>query len=155
MFKRICLRKLSEKVEKSKSGGSIVGPFQAKGVVIGEKRPREGPSSSPSKKGKAADSPKEKKTASTPEPKKKASIGDDAVYSGATPSSKPGEGSSPNLGTVLGSGVSIMGSPSIAEKILRGVIPPTDKEKVEKLTLDQMATKLFHVIGQVSPWFCI
>ena len=43
-----------------------------------------------------------------------------------------------------------MGSPFIAEKILQGVIPPADKEKLEKLTLDQTATRFFHVIGQVS-----
>ena len=48
-----------------------------------------------------------------------------------------------------------MGSPSIAEKILRGVITPVDKEKVEKLTLDQTATRFFYVIGQVSLQFCI
>ncbi|GFS31359.1 hypothetical protein Acr_00g0016890 [Actinidia rufa] len=39
-------------------------------------------------------------------------------------------------------------SPSVVEKLLRGMIPPTDKEKMDKLTLDQTATKLFHVIGQ-------
>ena len=72
-------------MEKSKSGGSIVGPSQAKEVVIGEKCPREGPSNSPSKKGKAADSPKGKKNASAPEPKKKATRGGDAAYSEATP----------------------------------------------------------------------
>ena len=58
MSKIISLKKLGEKVEKSKSEGSIAGPSQAKGVVIGEKCPMEGPSNSPSKKGKAADSPK-------------------------------------------------------------------------------------------------
>ena len=58
MSKRISFKKLKEKVKKSKSGGSIVGPSQTKGVVIGKKRPREGLSSSPSKKEKAADSPK-------------------------------------------------------------------------------------------------
>ncbi|GFY96756.1 hypothetical protein Acr_11g0010620 [Actinidia rufa] len=33
-------------------------------------------------------------------------------------------------------------------EVAAGVIPPADKEKVDKLTLDQTATKLFHVIGQ-------
>ena len=72
MSKRISLKKLNEKVEKSKSGDSIVGSSQAKGVVIGKKCPREDPSSSPNKKGKATDGPKGKKAASAPEPKKKA-----------------------------------------------------------------------------------
>ena len=86
---------------------------------------------------------------------KKATRGGDAAYSGATPSSKPGEGSSPNLGIVLRPGAYIMGNPSMAEKIPWGVIPPTNQKKVEKLTLDQTATKFFHVIGQVSSQFCI
>ena len=89
-----------------------MGPSQAKGVVIGEKRPREGPSSSPNKKGKIANSPKGNETASAPEPMKKAIKGGDMAYSKATPSSKPGKGSSPNLGTVLGPGASTTGSDS-------------------------------------------
>ncbi|GFY95083.1 hypothetical protein Acr_10g0004680 [Actinidia rufa] len=55
---------------------------------------------------------------------------------------------SATLGAALGPTASILGSPSVAKKLLRGVIPSADKEKVEKLTLDQMATKLFHVISQ-------
>ena len=70
------------------------------------------------------------------EPKKKATRAGNTANSGATPSSKPGEGISPILGTILGPRASIMGSPSIVEKMLWGVIPPADKEKVEKLTLD-------------------
>ncbi|GFS40236.1 hypothetical protein Acr_00g0067310 [Actinidia rufa] len=64
------------------------------------------------------------------------------------------DGTSTNLGTILGLGASIILSPSVAKKILRGVIPPADKEKVEKLTLDQTATKLFHIIiyGKKRPF---
>ena len=58
-----------------------------------------------------------------------------------------------NLGTILGPRTSIMLSPSVAEKILQGVIPLADKEKVEKLTLDHTATRLFHIINQVLPQF--
>ena len=64
MSKIISLKKLNEKVKKSKSGGLVVGLSQDKGVVIGEKRPREDPSSSPSKKDKVTDNPKGKETAS-------------------------------------------------------------------------------------------
>ncbi|GFZ06483.1 hypothetical protein Acr_18g0006530 [Actinidia rufa] len=35
-----------------------------------------------------------------------------------------------------------------AEKILAGVILPADKEKVDKLTFDQVVTKFIHAIGQ-------
>ena len=123
-------------------------------MVIGEKLPREDHSSLPSTKDKIVNSPKGKEATIVLEPKRKTTKPGDAAYSGATPSSKPREGNSPSLGTVLGPGASIMGNPSIAEKILWGVIPPIDKEKVEKLSLDQMATRLFHVIGQVLPQFC-
>ena len=154
ILKRISLKKLVKKVEKSKSGGSVVVPTPTKGVVISEKRLREGPSNSLSKKGRVVDSPKGKEVATAPEPKKKATRPGDAACSRAIPSPKLGDGSSPNPGTVLGPEAFIMGSPSIAEKILRGVIPPADKEKVKKLSLDQTATKLFHVIGWVPPRFC-
>ena len=65
MSKRISLKKLDEKVEKSKSGGSVAVPSPAKGVVISSK-------SSPSKKGKVSNSPKGKEVASAPKPKRKA-----------------------------------------------------------------------------------
>ena len=55
MSKKISFKKLGEKVEKSKNGGSMVGSTPAKGVVIGEKRPRDDPANSPSKKGKVVD----------------------------------------------------------------------------------------------------
>ncbi|GFY94786.1 hypothetical protein Acr_10g0001710 [Actinidia rufa] len=84
------------------------------------------------------------------EGKKKATSSGKAPTPPATASPRPGEGSLANLGTVLGPAASMLGSPSVAEKLLRGVIPPADKEKVEKLTLDQTAIKLFHVIGQVA-----
>ena len=110
MSKRISLKKLGEKVEKSKNGRSVAVPTPAKGVVINEKRPREDLSSSLSKKGKAVDSPKGKKFATAPEPKKKATRPGDETCSRFTPSLKPEVGSSPSLGTVLGPGDSILGS---------------------------------------------
>ena len=42
-----------------------------------------------------------------------------------------------------------MASASVAEKMLIGVILPTDKEKVDKLSLDQVVTKFLHILGQV------
>ena len=152
MSKRISLKKLGEKMERAKGESSAKKSTLVKGVVIGEKRSRDDPSSSPSKKGKPGDSPKRKEPAIAPEPKKKATRPDECPR--ATTSSKPGEGSSPSLGTVLGPGASILGSPSIAEKILRGVIPPSDQEKVGQLSLDHTATKFFHVLVQVLPRLC-
>ncbi|GFY89241.1 hypothetical protein Acr_06g0011810 [Actinidia rufa] len=145
MSKRVSFKKIGEKLGKT-AGASSGTPAPAKGVVIGDKRPGESITSSPSKKGKADDGSKGKGVSIAPEAKKKTSSKAPTVP--AAPSPRPGEGSSTNLGTVLGPTASILGSPSVAEKLLRGVIPPADKEKVEKLTLDQTATKLFHVIGQ-------
>ncbi|GFY95104.1 hypothetical protein Acr_10g0004890 [Actinidia rufa] len=130
-------------------GECELGGFRSgKGVIIGEKQPGESITSSPSKKGKVDDGSKGKGVVIGPEDKKKATPSGKAPTPPATASPRPGEGSSANLGTVLGPTASMLGSPSVAEKLLRGVIPPADKEKVEQLTLDQTATKLFHVIGQ-------
>ena len=92
MSRRISLKKLGEKVKKSKSGGSVVGPSPAKGVVIGEKCPRKGPSSSPSKKGKTIDRPKGKEVNSVPEPKRKTTKDGDATCSRAPLSQSAGKG---------------------------------------------------------------
>ena len=43
-----------------------------------------------------------------------------------------------------------MVSASVAKKILAGVILLVDKEKLEKLFLDQVATKFLNIVGQVS-----
>ena len=96
----------------------------------------EDPTNSPNKKGKAVDSPKGKEVASEPKAKKKTTRPGDVACLRAIFLPKTREDTLTNLGTVLEPKASILGSPSIAEKILRGVIPPADKEKVEKLTLD-------------------
>ena len=144
MSRRISLKKLGERVEKARgeSSSQKSGPAPLKGIVIGEKRPAD-PPSSPSKKAKSGDD-KGKGQAPIPESKKKS-----GPVQPTAPASGPGEGSSPSLGTVLGPRASIMGSPSVAEKILRGVIPPADQEKVGQLTLDQTASKFIHALGQV------
>ena len=149
MSKRVSFKKIGEKLGKPATSSSGA-PVPAKGVVIGEKRARESITSSPNKKGKADDGSKGKGVDSSgPDGRKKATSSSKTPTTPAAASPRPGEGSSANLGTVLGPTASILGSPSVAEKLLRGVIPPADKEKVEKLTLDQTATRLFHVIGQV------
>ena len=43
-----------------------------------------------------------------------------------------------------------MVSASVAEKILAWVILFADKEKVEKLYLDQVTTKFIHIVFQIS-----
>ena len=63
MLKRISLQKLDKKVEKAKGESSAKKSTLVKGVVIGEKRSRDDPSNSPSKKGKPKDSPKGKEPA--------------------------------------------------------------------------------------------
>ena len=118
-------------------------------MVIGDKRPREDSTSLPSKKGKAADNSKGKEATLVPEAKKKVVKPNNVVGSRVTPALNPGKGPLANLGTVLGPKTFIMSSPSVAEKIVRGMILPVDKEKVEQLTLDQTTIRLFHVIDQV------
>ncbi|GFZ21395.1 hypothetical protein Acr_29g0005570 [Actinidia rufa] len=53
------------------------------------------------------------------------------------------------LGEALGPQASVMASAATAEKILAGVILPANKEKVDRLTFDQVVTKFLHVVGQV------
>ncbi|GFS38938.1 hypothetical protein Acr_00g0060360 [Actinidia rufa] len=78
-----------------------------------------------------------------PVPAKGVVIGEKRARKSITSSpSKKGKADDGSKGKGVDSG------PSVVERLLRGVIFPADKEKVEKLTLDQTATKLFHVIGQ-------
>ncbi|GFS33308.1 hypothetical protein Acr_00g0027720 [Actinidia rufa] len=77
--------------------------------------------------GKAMDSPKGKEAAPVPEARKKMTklVNVDPKAS----SSKPRESNSPSPSTVLGPTTSIIDSPFIVEKILRGAIPPANQEK--------------------------
>ncbi|GFZ11055.1 hypothetical protein Acr_22g0004530 [Actinidia rufa] len=120
--KRLSLKKIGEKVAQSKGGNSVTRPTLAKGMG--------------------------NEATSAPETKKKSAHPGDVTCSRATPSPRLGDGTSTNLGTALGPSASILSNSSVVEKLLRGVNPPADKEKMEKLTLDQKATRLFHVIGQ-------
>ncbi|GFZ00820.1 hypothetical protein Acr_14g0004550 [Actinidia rufa] len=147
MSKRVSFKKIGEKLGKA-AGASSGAPVLAKGVIIGEKRPGESITSSPSKKGKVNDGSKGKGVVIGPEGKKKATSFGKALTPPTTASPRPGEGSSANLGTVLGPTASMLGSPSVAEKLLRGGDSPSRQGEGGELTLDQTATKLFHVIGQ-------
>ncbi|GFS29832.1 hypothetical protein Acr_00g0008710 [Actinidia rufa] len=129
LSKRIIFKKLGENLEKSKNESSSRTLAPVKGVVIGEKHARESLASSPSKMGKVDDSSKGKGVDRELEGKKKVTSSSNAPTTPATALSRTGEGTSANLGTVLGPTASILGSPSIAEKLLREVIPSTDKEK--------------------------
>ncbi|GFY91071.1 hypothetical protein Acr_07g0012670 [Actinidia rufa] len=104
------------KVSECKFGDS----YSRQRVVIGEKRSRESLASSPSKKGKVDDGSKGKGVDREPKGKKKATSLSKALTTPATASSHPGKGTSANLSTVLGPTASILGSLSMAEKLLRG-----------------------------------
>ena len=137
MSKKISLKKLAQLSKKSK-----VATLPTKGLVIWEKRPREEvPNTLPNKKDKIVDL-KGKETIPLKEVKKKATW-----RFKETPAAVPREGTSINSDAALGPTTSMLGSPSVAKKILERVIPPADKEKVNKLPLDQVVTNFFHIIG--------
>ena len=65
----------------------------------------------------------------------------------------PREGTSTKPNNALELKASMLRSPSVVEKILVRMILPANKEKVDKLFLDQVVTKFFHIVGQVSIHF--
>ncbi|GFZ03787.1 hypothetical protein Acr_16g0004110 [Actinidia rufa] len=115
----------------------------SKGVVISEG------SETTSGKRPLDDGSKGKQVAQLPEAKK-AKIDTRASGASARPPIASGEGSSVRrtLGEALGPQASVMASAATAEKILAGVILPADKEKVDRLTFDQVVTKFIHALGQ-------
>ncbi|GFS34894.1 hypothetical protein Acr_00g0036660 [Actinidia rufa] len=137
MSKRLKLSDLA-KVVAQKAATSA-----SKGVVISE--------GSETTSGKRAldDGSKGKQVAQSPEPKK-ARIDTGASGAPARPPVASGEGSSVRrtLGEALGPQASVMASAATAEKILARVILLADKEKVDRLTFDQVVTKFLHVVGQ-------
>ncbi|GFZ16733.1 hypothetical protein Acr_26g0000030 [Actinidia rufa] len=137
MSKRLKLSDLA-KVVAQKAANSV-----SKGVVISEG------SETTSGKRVLDDGSKGKQVAQSPEPKKART---DTGVSGA-PARPPvalGVGSSvqQTLGEALGPQASVMASAATVEKILAGVILPADKEKVDRLTFDQVVTKFLHALGQ-------
>ncbi|GFS36288.1 hypothetical protein Acr_00g0045150 [Actinidia rufa] len=123
MSKRISLAKLTKRVDdKKENEGSKVATSSNTGVVA-----------PPPEAKKAKSSKAESKGVTPPVPPK--------GESSKRPSSKK-----PN--EVLGEGASMYASPSMAEKILFGVILPANKEKVKKPSLDQVVTISFHILVQ-------
>ncbi|GFY81130.1 hypothetical protein Acr_01g0009390 [Actinidia rufa] len=126
-----------------KGRGEKAATSASKGIVISE--------GSETTSGKRAldDGSKGKQVAQSPEPKK-ARIDTGASRAPAKPPVASGAGSSAQrtLGEALGPQASVMASAATAEKILAGVILPADKEKVDKLTFDQVVTKFIHALGQ-------
>ncbi|GFS36637.1 hypothetical protein Acr_00g0047120 [Actinidia rufa] len=68
----------------------------------------------------------------------------------ATPVRKLGEGPSVSPSISLDPRASFLSSPSVAEKILSGVIPLADLEKVMRQTFDQTTIIFFHTVGQAT-----
>ena len=66
-----------------------------------------------------------------------------------------GEGTSANLGVVFGPKASMLKNIAVVKKLMEGVIPPADKEKVEKLDMDSAILKFFHIVGQVVIQFYV
>ncbi|GFY96585.1 hypothetical protein Acr_11g0008910 [Actinidia rufa] len=137
MSKRLKLSDLA-KVVAQKAATSA-----SKGVVISEG------SETISGKRDLDDGSKGKQVAQPPE-SKKAKTDTGASGAPARPPNASGEGSliRRTLGEALGPQASVMASAATAEKILAGVILPADKEKVDKLTFDQVVTKFIHALGQ-------
>ncbi|GFZ19283.1 hypothetical protein Acr_27g0010220 [Actinidia rufa] len=137
MSKRLKLSDLA-KVVAQKAATSA-----SKGVVISE--------GSETTSGKRAldDGSKGKQVAQPPE-SKKAKIDTGASEAPARPPIASERSSSVRrtLGEALGPQASVMASAAKAEKILAVVILPADKEKVDRLTFDQVVTKFLHVLGQ-------
>ncbi|GFZ14358.1 hypothetical protein Acr_24g0005480 [Actinidia rufa] len=137
MSKRLKLSDLA-KVVAQKAATSA-----SKGVVILEG------SETTSGKRPLDDGSKGKQVAQLPEAKK-AKIDTRASGAPARPPIASGEGSSVRRtpGEALGPQVLVMASAATAEKILAGVILPADKEKVDRLTFDQVVTKFLYALGQ-------
>ena len=136
MSKRIILKKLTQKVEESK-GTSLAATStpDTKWIVIQEKCPRdEVPNVTSGKM-----SSKGKEVMPPPEAKKKArsmARPNEVANMAVTRLVVPGEVTSANPIATLGPRVTILRCPATVEKLLEAVIPPFDKEEVEKLDLD-------------------
>ncbi|GFY87854.1 spermidine synthase [Actinidia rufa] len=132
--------------DKKSKEGSKVATSSNTGVVIREKQPRD------EVQDLVADDSKGKELAPPPETKKAKSS--KAASKGVMPPVAPSKGESSKKpppkgpGEVLGEDASVYANHSMAEKFFYGVILPADKEKVDKLSLDQVVTKYFHVLGQ-------
>ncbi|GFZ16907.1 hypothetical protein Acr_26g0001770 [Actinidia rufa] len=110
-----------------------------KGVVIREKRTREGDHIS--EKGEP-DSSKGKEAAPPPPPKRFKS----------TRGAINARGRAVEAGTSSGGGIgseSMMSDASVAQRLLTGVIPASDKKEIDQLSENDLVAKSFHALGQV------
>ena len=104
--------------------------------------------SSPTKKGKIDDS-KGKETMPPPTAKKTKSSRE--AGRGSLQPIAPEEGTSASPRHLLGPRASVMARASMVEKIMAEVILPTtpdDREKVKKLSLDQLITKVEKILAR-------
>ncbi|GFY88901.1 hypothetical protein Acr_06g0008410 [Actinidia rufa] len=144
-----CPSSLDQKVEESKGvSSSTKSPQAVNGVVIKEKRPRDevsdiSPSEAKSKGKDALPPPMTKKA-------KSSTISSATAIKGARLAAAPREGTLANPSNVLGPRASMLGSPSVAKKILEGMILPVYKDKVDKLSLDQATKELKKKIEAVA-----
>ena len=147
MSKRISLVKLAKRVDdKKEKESSKVATSSNTRVVIREKQPQDEEQDlvAEDSKGNEVAPPLEAKKAKSSRAVSRRVM--PPIAPRGEPSKRP---SSKTFGKALGEGASVYMSPSVAEKILSGVILPADMEKVKKLFLDQVVTKCFHVLSQV------
>ena len=85
----------------------------------------------------------ENNMSSTKAPAKSKETSSKTVSKGVTPAVAPREGTSANPSNVLGLNASMLDNPTVAEKLLKGVIPPSDPA----------ISRLFHGVGQVTIHF--
>ncbi|GFZ18347.1 hypothetical protein Acr_27g0000860 [Actinidia rufa] len=124
MSKRLSLKNLTQNLEESKGGSSVKKSTLAKGwslarSIIGESLMPRPVTKPPSKEANKV-----------------------------TSAAAVEEGTSANPVATLGPKVTMLRSSSTVEKLLKAVIPPFDKEEVDKLELDRVVSKLFHILGQ-------
>ena len=103
----------------------------------------------PSKKGKSSSDAKKKDPIHQLEENKKALTKGKTSQNKAATVAIAREGTSANPGAALGPMTSMVKYPVVEKKLLEGVIPPTVKEEVKKMDLDQAILKFFHIVGQV------
>ena len=156
MSSRITLSKLSKKVgprkkaSKSNARSVVISTLPTKGIIIREKRSRE---DAPFTSLDEASS-QGKKAMPIPEPKKGKPMPKETTIITMRPMA-PGEGTLVNPMAALAPKVTLLKNSAIVEKILEACILPFYKEEVDKLELNRMVSKLFHIIGQVTIKICI
>ncbi|GFZ11354.1 hypothetical protein Acr_22g0007520 [Actinidia rufa] len=133
MSKKLNMKKLTHMEKASQR----VQPRRGKGHL--DAKEEMGPCLPPNnkKKGPAAKAPTTSKVTSR-------QVATKAVQAFAS----PGEGTSANLGVVLGLEASIMENPAVVEKLLQRFILPANKEAMEKLDLDWAITSFLHSISK-------